>query len=305
MSKSTRIVPGGRVLPAPEGFLGPEEIASVASGRRDFLRSAFLAASATLAAGAARAEFKGDPNILELPEHSKALGQPVAARPYGMPSKFESNLQRRESPGLTRVAASSVAFTPLQGLFGIITPSGLHFERHHQGWWDIDPSQAPADGDGHGGQSQGVHDGRPDAPALAVALSFPRVRREYRDGMGPGRGAHGAVLARHAVVLRIHGREAVHAPRRLRLRSQEGEVPACRGCRWLRDDAHDRHGQCAGRRDGGVCHERRNAAPRERLSAAPGRARRAGRFLGEMAAPHRSRRPALGAPRTSRSTTWT
>jgi sulfane dehydrogenase subunit SoxC len=141
MSKSTRITPTGRVLPAPEGFLGPEEIASVASGRRDFLRSAFLAASATLAAGAARAEFKGDPNILELPEHSKALGQPVAARPYGMPSKFESNLQRRESPGLTRVAASSVAFTPLQGLFGIITPSGLHFERHHQGWWDIDPSK--------------------------------------------------------------------------------------------------------------------------------------------------------------------
>jgi sulfane dehydrogenase subunit SoxC len=25
-------------------------------------------------------------------------------------------------------------------MFGIITPSGLHFERHHQGWWDIDPS---------------------------------------------------------------------------------------------------------------------------------------------------------------------
>jgi len=26
-------------------------------------------------------------------------------------------------------------------LFGIVTPSGLHFERHHQGWWDIDPSK--------------------------------------------------------------------------------------------------------------------------------------------------------------------
>lgn len=58
-----------------------------------------------------------------------------------MPSQFEANLQRRESPGLTRVSAASVAFTPLQGLFGIITPSGLHFERHHQGWHDIDPSK--------------------------------------------------------------------------------------------------------------------------------------------------------------------
>ena len=36
---------------------------------------------------------------------------------------------------------ASVSFCPLQSLFGIITPSGLHFERHHQGWWDIDPSQ--------------------------------------------------------------------------------------------------------------------------------------------------------------------
>ncbi len=26
-------------------------------------------------------------------------------------------------------------------MFGIVTPSGLHFERHHQGWWDIDPSK--------------------------------------------------------------------------------------------------------------------------------------------------------------------
>jgi len=48
---------------------------------------------------------------------------------------------RRESPGLASVRQASVAFTPLQGLFGIITPSGLHFERHHQGWVEIDPSK--------------------------------------------------------------------------------------------------------------------------------------------------------------------
>jgi sulfane dehydrogenase subunit SoxC len=51
----------------------------------------------------------------------------------------EAALQRRESPGLTRVPQASVSFAPLQGLFGIITPNGLHFERHHQGWHDIDP----------------------------------------------------------------------------------------------------------------------------------------------------------------------
>ena len=83
----------------------------------------------------------GDPAILEKQPWQTSLGHPVAAIGYGVPSKYEANLQRRESPGLTRVSAASVAFTPLQGLFGIITPSGLHFERHHQGWVDIDPNK--------------------------------------------------------------------------------------------------------------------------------------------------------------------
>ena len=134
-----------RVKRAPEGFLKPDQIAEVAAGRRSFLRDAFtLAASGATAltsASSAHAEFTGDVNILELPAHSKGLGQPVATTGYGLPSKYENNLQRRESPGLTRVSAASVSFTPLQGLFGIITPSGLHIERHHQGWWDVDPSK--------------------------------------------------------------------------------------------------------------------------------------------------------------------
>jgi sulfane dehydrogenase subunit SoxC len=142
----------GRILRAPENFLQPELIAEIHRGqldetRRGFLRKSFLAAGASLAAGTALARSAaaigadGDPNILALPEHSRTLGKPVAANPYGVPSAYETNLLRRESPGLTRVSAASVAFTPLQGLFGIITPSGLHFERHHQGWHDIDPGK--------------------------------------------------------------------------------------------------------------------------------------------------------------------
>jgi sulfane dehydrogenase subunit SoxC len=133
---------GSRLQRAPESFLDPQQIAAVQGGRREFLRGAFAAAvAATAATPAARAEPAGDSAILELPEHSRSLGQPVAARPYGMPSKYEHNIQRRQSPGLTRVAEASVSFAPLQGLFGIVTPNGLHFERHHQGWWDIDPSR--------------------------------------------------------------------------------------------------------------------------------------------------------------------
>lgn len=138
----------GRVQHAPENFIdGPliDEInkAGLNTERRGFLRKSFLAAGAAMASGTvlARSAFEGDPNILTLPEHSRTLGKPVATNAYGMPSQYETNLLRRESPGLTRVSAASVSFAPLQGLFGIITPSGLHFERHHQGWYDIDPSK--------------------------------------------------------------------------------------------------------------------------------------------------------------------
>jgi sulfane dehydrogenase subunit SoxC len=124
---------------APENFLSREQIQEVRAGRRGFLSGAVAAAASAMAAS--RALASDDPAIMNLPAHSKGLGQPVAARGYGLPSEWEKNLQRRESPGLTRVPQSSVSFCPLQGLFGIITPSGLHFERHHQGWWDIDPSK--------------------------------------------------------------------------------------------------------------------------------------------------------------------
>jgi sulfane dehydrogenase subunit SoxC len=82
-----------------------------------------------------------DPNILKLPEHSTGLGKAVATDGYGKPSRYEANVQRRTSPGLTQTTQASVSFAPLQSLFGIVTPAGLHFERHHQGWWDIDPSK--------------------------------------------------------------------------------------------------------------------------------------------------------------------
>lgn len=139
----------GRVQKAPENFIGADAVSRVfaeaKAGRRDFLRGAFAAAAAAVAAGGASAQSgraaTGDPNILDLPEHSRGLGQPVATDGYGKPSKYEANVQRRQSPGLTQTAQASVSFAPLQSLFGIVTPSGLHFERHHQGWWDIDPTR--------------------------------------------------------------------------------------------------------------------------------------------------------------------
>lgn len=138
----------GLIRKAPENFLTPEEIEAIKKGRRDFIRKAFATATALAASGPVINAYgetvdpgKGDPNILNLPEWSTTLGMPVATRGYGMPSKYEAGLIRRQSPGLTQTAAASVSFSPLQGMFGIITASGLHFERHHQGWHDIDPTK--------------------------------------------------------------------------------------------------------------------------------------------------------------------
>ena len=141
----------GRLMKAPENFLTPQDIRALpqqsAGGRRDFMRRAMAAAAVGVAAPAALAQANpvaadgGDPAILNLPAHSKGLGQAVTTDGYGKPSSFEANVQRRTSPGLTQTRQSSVSFAPLQSLFGIVTPSGLHFERHHQGWWDVDPSQ--------------------------------------------------------------------------------------------------------------------------------------------------------------------
>jgi sulfane dehydrogenase subunit SoxC len=140
----------GRLRRAPENFLDAAGVKAVFAegkqGRRGFVRAAFAAAGAALvapsvASAQAAPNEGGDPNILSLPAHTQGLGQAVATDGYGKPSKFETNVQRRQSPGLTQTAQASVSFAPLQSLFGIVTPSGLHFERHHQGWWDIDPAK--------------------------------------------------------------------------------------------------------------------------------------------------------------------
>src|SRR6188768_4132415 len=98
---------------APENFLTRDQIQDVRAGRRGFLAGALAAASSAMAVTANAQPSDGDPNILKLPAHSTGLGQPVAARPYGLPSEYEKNLRRRESTGLTRVGASSVSFAPL------------------------------------------------------------------------------------------------------------------------------------------------------------------------------------------------
>ena len=61
---------------------------------------------------------------------------------YGQPSRFEDKVVRAIlAPPNPATQGVGTARTPLHLLEGIITPSGLHFERSHSGIPDIDPDQ--------------------------------------------------------------------------------------------------------------------------------------------------------------------
>ncbi|MDD5036214.1 MAG: sulfite dehydrogenase [Methylococcaceae bacterium] len=59
---------------------------------------------------------------------------------YGQPSPHEKAIIRWISNN-PAMPGNGVSWTPLQQLAGTITPSGLHFERHHNGVPSIDPAQ--------------------------------------------------------------------------------------------------------------------------------------------------------------------
>ncbi len=100
-------------------------------GRRSFLKGSVAGGAALLTAQAATG--------LERETWMQAPGGPMS--PSGGPSSFEAHVKRDpigSQPGTTGSGASR---TPLQLLDGLITPSHLHFERHHSGIPDIDPAQ--------------------------------------------------------------------------------------------------------------------------------------------------------------------
>lgn len=142
--------------------------------RRRLLTGAAAAGGALIGARMAMAQTAAgtpDPAIVNLPPWTRYLGDGVDARPYGMPSQYEAHVVRRHVPWLTADPISSVNFTPLHELDGIITPNGLCFERHHGGIAEIDPAQ-------HRLMINGlVH--RPLVFTMQDILRFPRENRIY------------------------------------------------------------------------------------------------------------------------------
>lgn len=115
--------------------------------RRDFLTRGLkvtgtVALNTTIIGGALASAGSSNSNLPpNTPSWMKSLGPGVVSTPYGVPSKYESDVVRRNVPWLTADTVSSISFTPLHELKGIITPNGLVFERYHAGIPTIDPEQ--------------------------------------------------------------------------------------------------------------------------------------------------------------------
>ena len=126
-------------------------------GRRGFLKAATL--------GSAAAVLRPS-TLLGQPRSGRSLGEGVGG--YGDRSPFETTLRRVRG---SRYAQAAGSLTPLQNLNGSITPSALHFERHHSGIPEIDPSE-------HRLLIDGLVD-RPLVFSLAELQRMPAVTRTY------------------------------------------------------------------------------------------------------------------------------
>jgi len=126
--------PRGGDFAVPEKAI--DETAVDESKRRFMKQSLGVIAATSLVAGRAPGAGAAPPDV---PPSMKVPGDGMSQ--YGSPAKYERTVTRlliRSQPGTTGSGASR---TPLESLDGMITPSGLHFERHHSGVPDIDPNQ--------------------------------------------------------------------------------------------------------------------------------------------------------------------
>jgi sulfane dehydrogenase subunit SoxC len=141
-----------------------------AASRRSFLTGSIgLAAAASLPGRSQAAQ--PDPAIVEIPDVTRYLGPGVDDNPYGQPSPFEKDVVRRHVSWLTATPESSVNFTPIHELDGIITPNSLCFARHHGGRAEIDPAEYRL-------MIHGLVD-KPLVFTLEDLKRFPRVNRVH------------------------------------------------------------------------------------------------------------------------------
>ena len=167
---------------------------ALAANRRQLFAGTGLVAAVGMTAMLPRAaDAKAPPGAVEYPvqadptkEQGRMMGED---RGYGSRSQFEAEV-RWANP--TRTAG----FSPLQNSYGTITPSGLHYERHHGGIPNIDPAK-------HSLVIHGLVD-RPIKYSLADLKRFPTLSRTYFMECSGTTGSE-IMKAREPNVQRTHG----------------------------------------------------------------------------------------------------
>ena len=171
-----------------------EGMFALAPTRRGLIHGAGLVGAVGVTAVLPRMTFaKAPPGAIEyqaLEDPTKEPGRLMGVDGgYGSRSQFETDV-RWVNP--TRTAS----FTPLQASYGTITPSGLHYERHHAGIPNIDPAR-------HRLIIHGMVD-RPIKYSLADLKRFPTVSRTYFLECSGTTGSE-IMKAREPTVQRTHG----------------------------------------------------------------------------------------------------
>jgi sulfane dehydrogenase subunit SoxC len=151
------------------------------------LKTALASAGVAAAASAARADDFITPAMI-------TPGRPFTG--YGMPASYEANVKRLLTPpGISPGTGSSR--TPLEMLEGIITPSGLHYERHHNGIPDIDPAS-------HRLLIHGLVD-RPLEFSMDALMRYPRISAIHFMECGGNSGANSGPSPPQLTAGGIHG----------------------------------------------------------------------------------------------------
>jgi sulfane dehydrogenase subunit SoxC len=148
-------------------------------------RRQLLKIAATVGGGVLAGE-----QALALEPDARRLGEPLG--PYGERSPFEKAVRwRRES----KTPETGSSFTPLHDSVGTVTPSALHYERHHAGIPAIDPA-------GHQLVVHGLVD-RPLLLSMTEIRGLPSVTRIL--GLECGGNSAGEWGVPGADVQRSHG----------------------------------------------------------------------------------------------------
>ena len=242
------------------------------------------------------------PNI---PDWTRFLGDGVAVRKYGKPSKHEAarrsaatsrgSRQRRKARSASRRCTSSTASSRRTGCASsVIMPAS--------------PRSIPAD-------YRLILHGLVDKPLIFTLddikrmprvnrAVFLRMRGQFRHGMARRAAQRRAVHARHGALRDVYRRAAQDSARRGR-RQAERQMAAAGRRRCCRHDALAAAAEGARRCPRRLPDERRDALPGERLSRSHGDARLGSQHVGEVAAADRGRRRSPGITARRRRNTPT